>query len=114
MDDSDLSAREWREKYQALLAENGRLREEIRQLKALLRDESLPAPASVLQNTQDAETIRVARQGNSLFRRWSTTARRGRQDRAFSFPLQGAGRRVCQTVGKQTKGDLRLFALLYK
>lgn len=58
MSDIGSSARELREKYQALLAENGRLREEIRQLKARLRDESLPASALISQNTQGAETKR--------------------------------------------------------
>jgi len=89
MDDSDLSAREWREKYQALLAENGRLREEIRQLKALLRDESLPAPASVLQNTQDAETIR------------------GGQTRELPFPSMVNN---CSDAG----GKIGLFLSLFK
>jgi regulator of replication initiation timing len=45
MSDNGSSARELREKYQKLFAENGRLREEIRQLQARLRDESSPAPA---------------------------------------------------------------------
>ncbi len=58
MSDNGSSARELREKYQALLAENGRLREEIRQLKARLRDESLPAPALIAQNTPGTETNR--------------------------------------------------------
>ena len=58
MSDNSSSARELREKYQALLIENGRLREEIRQLKALLRDESLPAAELISQNTQGAATKR--------------------------------------------------------
>ncbi len=58
MNDNESSARELHEKYQALLAENVRLRGEIRQLKARLRDESLPASALISQNTQRAETKR--------------------------------------------------------
>ncbi len=55
MTDKDSSARELREQYQDLLAENVRLREEIRELQARLRDEPLPAPDQISQNTQGAE-----------------------------------------------------------
>ncbi len=58
MSDNGPSARELYEKYQALLAENNLLREEIRQLKARLRDGSSPAPALIPQNTHSAETKR--------------------------------------------------------
>ena len=56
MGNNALSARELQEKYKALLAENGRLREEIGFLNDRLRDESLPASLPDMQNTRGAET----------------------------------------------------------
>jgi hypothetical protein len=67
MSDSDPSARELREKYQALLAENGELREKIGLLKARLRDVSLPAPDRISQNTQGAETAQGDQARELLF-----------------------------------------------
>jgi len=54
MSDKDPSAHEQREKNQALLAEISELREEIRLLKARLRDKSMPAS---LPGVQRPETV---------------------------------------------------------
>ncbi len=68
MSGEDTSASEQQEKYLALLAENGRLREEIKVLKARLGDEvSFVLPDSISRNANGADAASFRQTAETLF-----------------------------------------------